>query len=67
MITQEEIAEQILEKTLEVTEILGEEAGMLFLEGVNFGASLAMRLIRENNTLDELADYYLNITKGEIN
>jgi hypothetical protein len=70
MLSAEEISEIILEKTLEISASFGEEAGLLFLQGVNFGADLAIRALditKDDSTSENLYNYYTNITKGEIN
>ena len=74
MLEQEEIAEIIFAKTLEVTESLGEEAGLVFLQGVNFGVEIALKSLKflrgidtQDTNLEEINDFYLNVTKGEIN
>lgn len=72
MPTQEEIAELILEEALKVSAELGEEAALIFLSGVSFGADLAMKFFKEDTVLDEeslldLGYYYMHSKKGEIN
>lgn len=65
MITQEQVAEMVIEEVTKLNEEFGWDIAMAFLAGVKWAADLK-ESIGENNVTAYLGEFYSSLQKGEI-